>query len=79
MPRESNEARLGAVGLVEALDRQVVNRDVVGVAALGEVGRQLGRLQDRLLAGVGRPDNDVGARDVLDVEPDLVLVGGFEA
>ena len=53
LAREDHETGLGTIGFVEALDRQVVDRDVVRITALGEVGCQLGRLQDRLLAGVG--------------------------
>ena len=59
LPRKGNKSRLSAVRLAQALDRQVVDWDVIRIAALGEVGGQLGGFQDGFITRVGVPNDDV--------------------
>ena len=75
-----DHAGLGSGGALELLDGGHVHADVPAQPQLGVVRRQLGGLGDGVV-GDGAPiccDDDVGAVDLLGMEPDVALACQLE-
>ena len=71
-----DKAWAATFGFVEFFDGQHVDLDEVGMAGLGVVGGQFCGIGFDLIRRVGVvADNDVAARNVLGVEPELVFFG----